>query len=222
MPETMELELPADADPEAVGELAKVLAEVAKKQAEAAAKAKAAADAKAKADAEAKAKADAEAKAKADAQAQANEAERKTDEGSPTAPPQRRSSPSEAEEEDWAKVTPGAEKSHLSHYCYIPGMDFLLIHIMFFGLDETQFWIDKVGNYTLWKLTAKERHNPPYTFEDRLDMVAMPIIEKIRGTTHRTNSAPELTYVHSGMWDIARFVREDLTQKKKVEENLSV
>jgi hypothetical protein len=46
---------------------------------------------------------------------------------------------------DWSKVHPGKTKSHRPHYCYVPGMDFLMVHVMFFGLDQKEYWKDKVG-----------------------------------------------------------------------------
>jgi hypothetical protein len=67
----------------------------------------------------------------------------------------------------------------------------------------------------------QEEENPPYTYEERLEMLAVPILENIRKLTGRTSSAPELTYIHSGMWDVARFVREDIVAKENPEDNLS-
>ena len=34
--------------------------------------------------------------------------------------------------------------THNGHYCYIPSMDFLLVHVFTFGLDEEEYWMFKV------------------------------------------------------------------------------
>jgi hypothetical protein len=47
----------------------------------------------------------------------------------------------------WNKVDPGSVASHRPHYCYVPGLDFLLVHSMFFGLDQSQFWRSKVSTF---------------------------------------------------------------------------
>jgi hypothetical protein len=49
-------------------------------------------------------------------------------------------------------------------------------------------------------------------------MTAVPVMERIRETTGRT---PDLTYVHSGLWDLSRFVREDMTSGQNPEHDLS-
>lgn len=44
----------------------------------------------------------------------------------------------------WHKMEPGKPASHIAHYCYVPGLDFLLIHLHTYGLDEEDFWSSKV------------------------------------------------------------------------------
>jgi hypothetical protein len=39
----------------------------------------------------------------------------------------------------------GSPRNHQAHYCYIPGVDLLAIHVMNFGLDEEGFWQDRVS-----------------------------------------------------------------------------
>lgn len=45
----------------------------------------------------------------------------------------------------WHKMKPGNQGSHIAHYCYVPGMDFLLVHLHTYGLDEDDFWVTKVS-----------------------------------------------------------------------------
>lgn len=45
----------------------------------------------------------------------------------------------------WMTFATGAEASHRPHYCYIPGLHLLLVQVFFFGLDQEQFFINKVG-----------------------------------------------------------------------------
>ncbi len=105
----------------------------------------------------------------------------------------------------WHLITPqGPEGSHLAHYCYAPGMDFLLIHLHTFGLDEEDYW------------KSKPSYIPPYTFEERVHRLVRPYIDRIRATTGRGANAPELIYLNSGMWDVMRFAHEDLAANKNI------
>ncbi|BEJ15700.1 hypothetical protein CspHIS471_0503050 [Cutaneotrichosporon sp. HIS471] len=104
----------------------------------------------------------------------------------------------------WHLLPPGNPVSHTAHYCYAPGMDFLLIHLHSYGLDEEDFWI------------SKPSYIPPYTFEERVQRLMVPYLDRIRAATGRGPSAPELIYVNSGMWDVMRFSHEDLAAEKNI------
>lgn len=45
----------------------------------------------------------------------------------------------------WHKLPKGGDISHTGHYCYIPGMDFLLVHVHTYGLDKEDYWTFKVS-----------------------------------------------------------------------------
>lgn len=49
---------------------------------------------------------------------------------------------------------PGGSSSHHPHYCYVPGLDFLFIHIFTFGLDQDGYWQYRVRISSLWKLVS--------------------------------------------------------------------
>lgn len=104
----------------------------------------------------------------------------------------------------WHRVRPANSGSHLAHYCYAPGMDFLLIHLHSYGLDEEDFW------------KSKPKYIPPYTLEDRVHRLVRPYLNRIRATTRRGASAPELIYLNSGMWDVMRFAHEDIAADKSL------
>ncbi|CAK9781380.1 hypothetical protein CC85DRAFT_282798 [Cutaneotrichosporon oleaginosum] len=108
----------------------------------------------------------------------------------------------------WHLLPPADPGSHLAHYCYAPGMDFLLIHLHAYGLDEEDFW------------KSKPSYIPPYTFEDRVHRLVRPYLNRIRATTGRGASAPELVYVNSGMWDVMRFAHEDIAADKSIASTL--
>lgn len=46
-------------------------------------------------------------------------------------------------------VTEGSSNSHEAHYCYIPGMDLLILQVFNFGFDEDDFWAFRVSHTPL-------------------------------------------------------------------------
>jgi len=63
---------------------------------------------------------------------------------------------------DWTNWPEGDTLSHRPHYCYIPGMDMMIINVFFFGLDQDQWHIDKVGDAVAHsQLTVSGRARPP-------------------------------------------------------------
>ncbi|KAL7418625.1 hypothetical protein Q5752_007083 [Cryptotrichosporon argae] len=101
------------------------------------------------------------------------------------------------EDGDWRVPEDPTANKHFTHYCYVPAMDLLILQVFFFGLDEDEYWI------------ARERDNPPYTFEDRADALARPILDAV-GRTRGHGAVPDLVVFGSAMWDAARFMRDDL------------
>ncbi|BEJ12240.1 hypothetical protein CspHIS471_0207000 [Cutaneotrichosporon sp. HIS471] len=98
----------------------------------------------------------------------------------------------------WHKLPPGEAHTHIGHYCYVPGLDFLLVHLHSYGLDQEGYFEDR------------DSYFPPYTFEERLHGLAVPWIQAIRDSKRRTESAPELIYLHSALWDAMRWAKEDM------------
>lgn len=98
----------------------------------------------------------------------------------------------------WHKLPPGDAETHIGHYCYVPGLDFLLVTLHSYGLDAEGFY------------ALRKTYIPPYTFEDRLARLAVPWIEAVRGSTARGDAAPELVYLHSALWDAMRWANEDM------------
>lgn len=72
----------------------------------------------------------------------------------PWAPPEIFKNGTQAVEEDseeeldpfgWHRVEPGDGGHHTGHYCYVPGLDFLVIDLHTYGLDEDEYWINRVS-----------------------------------------------------------------------------
>ena len=51
--------------------------------------------------------------------------------------------------------------------CYIESVDLLLVNVFHFGLDEEE--------YFGWK----DQYGPPYNTQDRIEQIAMPLMQKI-------------------------------------------
>ncbi|WWD21267.1 hypothetical protein CI109_105751 [Kwoniella shandongensis] len=99
----------------------------------------------------------------------------------------------------------GDPMGYMGHYCHIPGVDLMIFQLFHFGLDEKNFW------------TIRPDFVPPYTVEDRVEMLAKPYI----ANAERPRTAPELTYVASALWDTTRFMREDTEAGTDISEALS-
>lgn len=59
--------------------------------------------------------------------------------------------PNAATNSSWHTFSPGNEGAHGGHYCYVPGLDFLLVHVHTYGLDRKDYWVTKVST------SARER-----------------------------------------------------------------
>ncbi|KAK8844077.1 hypothetical protein IAR55_006871 [Kwoniella newhampshirensis] len=99
----------------------------------------------------------------------------------------------------------GDPMGYMGHYCHLPGVDLMLIQIFNFGLDEKNFW------------TLRPDFVPPYTFEDRISMLAKPYVEN----AERSSTAPDLTLIASALWDTTRFMREDTQAGSDITQALS-
>ncbi|GAA5820675.1 hypothetical protein JCM11251_003107 [Rhodosporidiobolus azoricus] len=93
--------------------------------------------------------------------------------------------------------------------CYIPRFDFLLVSVFHFGLDQEDYWRDS--------------HMPQYTapglFEHRLTDQIQPLLANIRAEGR--SSAPDYVEVTSGMWDLARWAKQDIAAQKDTTELLT-
>ncbi|WOO76715.1 uncharacterized protein LOC62_01G000338 [Vanrija pseudolonga] len=108
--------------------------------------------------------------------------------------------PNAATNTSWHTLDAGNEGAHGGHYCYVPGLDFLLVHVHTYGLDREDYWVHK---------------------EDRINLLAVPYLANIRATAGRGDDAPELVHVNSGMWDVVRYSHEDASAGADLETPLS-
>ncbi|BGP55846.1 hypothetical protein JCM8202_002655 [Rhodotorula sphaerocarpa] len=81
--------------------------------------------------------------------------------------------------------------------CYVPHLDFLLLSVLHYGLDQEDYW-------------SMQRH-PMYTapgvFEHRISDVVRPLLANIRADGRP--SAPDYIEFAPGTWDLARFAEQD-------------
>ncbi|RSH82188.1 hypothetical protein EHS25_006121 [Saitozyma podzolica] len=106
-------------------------------------------------------------------------------------------------------VTPaGNPNTHQAHYCYVPGVDLLVMQIFNFGLDEDGFW--------KWRKT----YTPPYKMEDRISYLAKGYMDRAAAIAGR-NPSPDLVYLSSALWDSAKFQREDIVLDQSTKHPLS-
>lgn len=124
-------------------------------------------------------------------------------------------------------VTPiGNPNTHQAHYCYVPGVDLLVLQIFNFGLDEDGFWKWRVS--ALAKLVRVGRlmdprqktYTPPYKMEDRISYLAKGYMDRAAAIAGR-NPSPDLVYLSSALWDSAKFQREDIVLDQSTKHPLS-
>ncbi|ORY28821.1 hypothetical protein BCR39DRAFT_467998, partial [Naematelia encephala] len=85
------------------------------------------------------------------------------------------------------------QPSHHSHACYIPSIDFLVIQVFTFGLDVDGYW------------SGREPLSKPYPYESRMAELARPYVDAARGV----EAEPDLVYLASAMWDLAKWREDD-------------
>ncbi|GJN90899.1 hypothetical protein Rhopal_003913-T1 [Rhodotorula paludigena] len=93
--------------------------------------------------------------------------------------------------------------------CYIPKLDFLLVSVFHFGLDQEDYWRD----------SRMPQYAAPGLFEHRLMDQVQPLINNIRADGRRT--APDYVEINSGMWDLARWAEQDVAAERDTTEALS-
>ncbi|GAA5939395.1 uncharacterized protein JCM15063_004510 [Sporobolomyces koalae] len=93
--------------------------------------------------------------------------------------------------------------------CYIPKLDFLLVSVFHFGLDQEDYWRE----------SRMPQYSSPGMFEHRLVDQITPLINHIRADGRR--SAPDYVEITSGTWDLARWAEQDVLAQKPTEQALS-
>lgn len=83
-----------------------------------------------------------------------------------------------------------------------------MVNAYHFGLDEQEFW----KNIDQFRGTG--------SIEERLDSEILPLVKKIRSDGRQ--SAPDLVEIGSGMFDLARWARQDIEAQRSTEEPLTV
>lgn len=53
----------------------------------------------------------------------------------------------------------------------------------------------------------------PYIYEQRLEYVAKPLMDRIQEKLGRAGRKVDMVYLMSALWDNARWMREDITVK---------
>ncbi|GAA5967707.1 hypothetical protein JCM11641_005741 [Rhodosporidiobolus odoratus] len=86
--------------------------------------------------------------------------------------------------------------------CYIPALDFMLVSVYHFGLDQEDYWRD----------SRMPQYAAPGLFEHRLTDQIQPLIAHIRADGR--SSAPDYVEVSSGTWDLARWAEQDIVAGK--------
>ncbi|BGP40513.1 hypothetical protein JCM10450v2_004499 [Rhodotorula kratochvilovae] len=93
--------------------------------------------------------------------------------------------------------------------CYIPKLDFLLVSVFHFGLDQEDYWRD----------SRMPQYAAPGLLEHRLTDEIQPLLANIRADGRRF--APDYVEVSSGMWDLARWAEQDIAAGRNTTEPLS-
>ncbi|GAA6050303.1 hypothetical protein JCM3770_002953 [Rhodotorula araucariae] len=93
--------------------------------------------------------------------------------------------------------------------CYIPKLDFLLVSVFHFGVDQEDYWRD----------SRMPQYAAPGLLDHRLTDEILPLIGQIRADGRRT--APDYVEVSSGMWDLARWAEQDIAAGRNPTEPLS-
>jgi len=109
---------------------------------------------------------------------------------------------------------PGNAKDY-PHICYIPQMDFLIIQLHHYGLDEEDYW------------AAKGDFIPPGTVENRIEHLLKPLIATTMSSIGprgdgAISDTPDLIFVNSAFWDMARWAGKDGFAGRDTEQGLSV
>ncbi|KAL7004444.1 hypothetical protein EMMF5_005995 [Cystobasidiomycetes sp. EMM_F5] len=92
---------------------------------------------------------------------------------------------------DFPAWRPNGQSPHsYPRICHIRSIDLMLVNIFHFGLDEDGFF------------STKDQYGPPYTTEERIKQIAMPLVEKI-------GRPVDIVEFGTGLWDLARFGRID-------------
>ncbi|BGP16670.1 hypothetical protein JCM10213_000414 [Rhodosporidiobolus nylandii] len=92
--------------------------------------------------------------------------------------------------------------------CYIPKLDFLLVSVFHFGLDQEDYWRE----------SRMPQYAAPGLLEHRLTDQIQPLINHIRADGRP--SAPDYVEVSSGAWDLARWAEQDIAAGKDTNEPL--
>lgn len=113
--------------------------------------------------------------------------------------------------------TPIQNNGPLAHYCYLPEYDFLLTSVYSYGADTSESW------------RGEKLYNAPALFEDRVTDLYQPYLKAMSSSAHtspklprpRAKAEPDLIFFNSGLWDLARWARQDIDTGVGLMENLS-
>ncbi|PWY97819.1 hypothetical protein BCV70DRAFT_46044 [Testicularia cyperi] len=113
--------------------------------------------------------------------------------------------------------TPIDRNGPLAHYCYLPEYDFLLTSVYSYGADVAESW------------KGEGLYNAPSLFEDRVTDLYQPYFKAMASSSEtspalpkpRVRAEPDLIFFNSGLWDLARWARQDIDTGVGLIENLS-
>ncbi|KZO93833.1 hypothetical protein CALVIDRAFT_529306 [Calocera viscosa TUFC12733] len=110
-----------------------------------------------------------------------------------------------AERENWEDWLRDKENMSRPRVCYIPEWDFAIVSIFHWGMDDTDYW------------RTKDQYNPPGLLEQRMQVIAIPLLERLalpetEGglAPHARSAVPDLIEISSTLWDVAKWARDDL------------
>lgn len=114
-------------------------------------------------------------------------------------------------------LTPIKNNAPLAHYCYLPEYDFLLTSVYSYGADMSDAWRNE------------DIYNAPGLFEHRVTDLFEPYMRHLSSSLAtspalplpREKAEPDLIVFNSGLWDLARWARQDIDTGVGLLENLS-
>jgi len=99
----------------------------------------------------------------------------------------------------------GMQDSTLPRVCHLKDLDFMMINLYHFGMDQDDYWRNL------------DQYHAPGTIEERFTYHYQPVELKLKAM----GRAVDMVEIGTGMYDLARWAKEDVASGKSTEEDLS-